>query len=361
MICPGTQPAPNDGIYKDVPFEEYRSWQAWNMSTIHHATRTLNRVRYECDHSTDISAGPKGTLFHVCMLEPDEIFERYMPMPATYPVVSKAEGADGSVKVDGMAYVYGVGRGAARTTRLIVPTWDDGKNAWVCENLPAECVLTESTWNSTANWCKAWTERHAGDKEMVKDDDLNQMIHRSQRMHELPFVQRLFDGADTEVSIVWTCPNTGLRCKARLDLLNMTLNARIGDAKTTAYSASFERYLSTMRRYGYVDQAAFYRDGLDIILGDKRPATEVSGFTWLVSEDEPPHDPAVYTILDCGDIGSGPFFLHGRARYRQWLHQIAEAIKENYWPGHNPGPGGLTDEMELMPAEWWALDGMVEV
>ena len=360
-VRPGTIAPPSDGFFYDMPYDEYRALDAWNISLLKYCRRTMERVRAECLDPTPIGADTefKGKLFHVTLLEPEKEKALYAVEPKTYPLIGKTDGAVGSISKGGKVYCYGAGRGANREEWEIAPVWDDDAMAYVTRDpLPDGVELIESSWNALATYCKAW-KAEQGSKEVVKAPVLDAARKRAARIRELPDAQKLFDGAQFEVSIVWTDPQTGLRCKGRLDLYNESLNHAIGDGKSTQNPADYENFARTMRRYHYCEQAAFYRDGVNILLAkDGREVPQMGTFTWLVSEDAKPFTPAVYTIMDTGYEGSGPYFVHGRCGYHGWLQQVAHALKNDFWPGLNPGPGGLTEDRELPPMDFWALDGM---
>ena len=86
---------------------------------------------------------------------------------------------------------------------------------------------------------------------------------------------------ETEVSALWTDPETGLRCKARADAWNPA-SGMIVDVKTCvdARSARFRR---SMYDYGYHLQASFYTRGF-AQLGMADVA-----WVFLAIEKEPPH------------------------------------------------------------------------
>ena len=124
-----------------------------------------------------------------------------------------------------------------------------------------------------------------------------------------------------EASAVWTDVATGMRCKARPDRITIHDGwNHVIDLKTTkdASRREFSRQLANLKYYW---QAAHYLDGLDAIKAASRC------FTFIAVENTPPHAVAIYT-MDEGDIDQG------RAELAKVVAGIAEAERENTWPGY---------------------------
>ena len=124
-----------------------------------------------------------------------------------------------------------------------------------------------------------------------------------------------------EASAVWTDPATGMRMKARPDYIT-TFDGwnHVIDLKT-AKDGSRREFSRAVANLKYYWQAAHYLDGLDVIA----PASRC--FTFIVVENTPPHAVAIYT-MDEGDIDQG------RAELAKVVAGIAEAERENTWPGY---------------------------
>ena len=155
------------------------------------------------------------------------------------------------------------------------------------------------------------------DKEVVSQEWFDQVcgIIEQLNRHEVAKAW-LSNTQPAEVSIAWTDPLTGLRCKGRLDKLNDPL---IVDLKTTSRSvAEFERDVAA---YAYDVQAAFYIDGLTTLIGnyDYR-------FGIVAVERNAPHAVRAAELHeDAVDAG--------RTKYRRAMRLIAACRQKNRWPG----------------------------
>lgn len=90
---------------------------------------------------------------------------------------------------------------------------------------------------------------------------------------------------DTEVSLVWDDKESGVRCKARLDLL--TNKGIWADIKTTE-DASPEGFSSSFAKFGYHRQALFYSMGVSALLDQPYRCA------FIAVEKKPPYCVAVY-------------------------------------------------------------------
>lgn len=124
-----------------------------------------------------------------------------------------------------------------------------------------------------------------------------------------------FEGGNAEISIEWTHP-LGVECKSRIDYLGQD---RIVDLKTSAdiHPRKFNR---SVLNYKYHAQAAFYRDAVHALTGDKLP------FFIVAVEKCAPYDVAVYELDDAVlDLG--------RKLYMSWLERLVECKAKGYYPG----------------------------
>ena len=128
-----------------------------------------------------------------------------------------------------------------------------------------------------------------------------------------------------EVSIVWDDPDTGVRCRARLDYLNPP---HIIDVKTTRAKNARE-FRRSIWEYGYDRQAAMLLDG------SRAVGLEVDQVVFATVESEAPYDVAPYAadadVLACGGY-----------RYHRALRAYAACVKTGTWPGKCPGTDLIT-------------------
>lgn len=139
---------------------------------------------------------------------------------------------------------------------------------------------------------------------------------------------------ESEVTLVWDDPRTGVRCKSRIDRLPTKTGWGILDLKTTK-DASKKSFAKSLFAYGYFRQAAMYRQGLEI-LGDKRHT-----FTFICVEKEKPFGVAVYRIDD-GSIDAGEMQL------QQLLDIYKSCSDAGYWPAY-------PDEIQDIAIPPWAF------
>ena len=137
-----------------------------------------------------------------------------------------------------------------------------------------------------------------------------------------PDAMRRLAAGEAEVTLLWTDPATGVRCKARLDWISAS--GAIGDLKSAkdASPAAFGRQAYGLR---YHVQSAFYTDGLRVLTSEELP------FEFYAVENSGPHTSQVYQVAE-GDIAAG------RRHYREWLQQLVECREANRWPGYADHP-----------------------
>ncbi len=234
----GRQPAPKPGLYRDVPFEEYASWDAVNSHLLSALARTPAHLRYELDHG-GASPTPSldlGWLLHLAVLEP----QRY------------ADEVVAPIKVD------------RRTTT--------GRREWT----EFEAANRGKRFVDAATQAKVAAMRQA----LLAHPSAGEFL-RSR-------------GAN-EVSLVWEERQAGVICKARIDRVAYLGEWPIvGDLKTarTAARRPFER---AIHDYGYHVQAQHYLAGLQALapITDGQPFRR---FCFVVVENDPPHCVAVYEL-----------------------------------------------------------------
>jgi exodeoxyribonuclease VIII len=120
-----------------------------------------------------------------------------------------------------------------------------------------------------------------------------------------------------ELSIYWTEPETGVKCKVRLDKYIPSTN-QIIDLKTTQ-SVSAAAFQASVRKYGYDLQDAFYTDGA------RAAGLNVDDFYFLAQESKYPHGVGVYTMDQVTREAA-------RRRYMELLHLYRDCSENNYWP-----------------------------
>jgi len=260
---------PDDGLHRNIPAAEYHLLPAVSVSRAKTAERSMKHYHYALTHPTEQTAAMAlGTATHTAILEPDRFEAEYAKSPKWDMRTKKGKEAAAQFELDH----------------------------------PDQIRLTEDEWDLiTGMQAAVW---------------------------EHPIASEILGGGGiVEASAVWTDPATGLRCKARPDLITMWDGwNHVVDLKTTkdASRKEFARQIANLKYYW---QSAHYLDGLDIIA----PASRC--FSFLAVENTPPHGVAIYT-MDESDIDQG------RAELAKVIAAIAECERENVWPGY---PAEITD------------------
>lgn len=134
------------------------------------------------------------------------------------------------------------------------------------------------------------------------------------------------DVLQQECVIIWTDPETGVRCKAKLDQWGMDEGRVVIPDLKSCPDASEEEFGWQIANYLYTMQAAMYSDGLSIVLGGEL----VENFQFLAIEKEPPYACCTWKLHQ-GDIALG------RAQYRSAMAKWRTCHELNAWPGYKGG------------------------
>ena len=137
-----------------------------------------------------------------------------------------------------------------------------------------------------------------------------------------PIAQFAFRGGEVERSMFWRDPEFGFWCKTRPDALPASRRYLV-DLKTSASSAP-DAFAKAVVNYGYHQQAAWYLDGVEAVLGE-RPER----FAFVVVGKTAPH--LVTTCwLDDEAIGWGAILN----RYARGV--FAWCLARDEWPSYTP-------------------------
>ncbi len=258
-------PAP--GVYRNIPFEDYLAWPAVSNSRITMARRSLLHFKEQVIKDT-----PNlflGRFTHCGVLEPLWVSMRYAVMPP-YELDAGNCTAQGKPST-------------AKTTKYY-----EAKERAFREANEGKEIVDQATFDMLVG--------------------VTRSLMKSERAS-----QYLTERGEAEVSLVWIDPETQLRCKARIDLLNSGIN----DLKTCADAMKFPRSIA---EYGYHRQGAFYRAGWSILNGG-----EILPFRLIAVEKTRPYGvraaPLNEDALDMGE-----------EEVRRALRDIAGAYKSNKWP-----------------------------
>lgn len=144
-----------------------------------------------------------------------------------------------------------------------------------------------------------------------------QLGHLMETIRKDGFCRRYLRRSEKERVVLFTEPQTGIACKARLDLVYTSpkrQSALVLDFKTTS-ARTQAQFLQSCYDYDYDRQAAFYIDSLRYA-GDEWADTRRFRFVFVGVMKQRPHR------LFAVDATSIPNFMeYGRKKYRFWLRK----------------------------------------
>jgi len=173
-----------------------------------------------------------------------------------------------------------------------------------------------------------WLSAQPADKEYLTTEEWDTVCGIIQSLDEYPVIKSyIMDGSpdDNELTLVWRDEESGLLCKARLDLFRAGRES-IGDIKTSE-DASQDGFQASLANYDYFRQGAFYVDGAKSCGLRDNQGRDITSFIFLCVEKTPPYAWAMYR-LDDNDLALG------RALNRADLLRIAECRRTGIWPGY---------------------------
>ncbi len=182
--------------------------------------------------------------------------------------------------------------------------------------------------------------RNNGHRIVLEQSEWDQLHRMRDALMAHPAACKLVTGkGHAEVSGYWIDEATGELCRFRPDYLRD--DDILVDLKTTD-DASEEGFASSIAKWSYDTQDAYYCDGFKAVTG-----RDLLAFVFVVVEksaclvEGKPKGVAVYRMDDASrEIG--------RAKYRAALTMYAYCMKENYWPCYS-------DKVETISLPQWNL------
>jgi len=157
---------------------------------------------------------------------------------------------------------------------------------------------------------------------ILTEDEHAQVSRMADAVWEHPFARKLLNARTaTEASYVWNDDATGVRCKARMDIVCGGLKT-LCDLKTTL-DASTDAFQYAIRTHHYEVQAAHYLAGPLAAEG-----VEFEEFAFICVEKNEPHCVAVY-VIDPESIAIG------HDRRREAITTWCACMKSGIWPGYS--------------------------
>ena len=264
-------PAP--GIYRGVPFRDYRAWPAVNSSRL----KLLGKspAHYRAYINTDSDAMRFGRLLHGYVLEPDTAPAQFQLMP------------------------------------------DFAKH-------PDNCTSGgKPSKSATTAWCQERRKTHREECEqagvtLITQAELNLACECVTAIKQFPQFRRYIpEDSGREVSIVWEDRHTGILCKARYDCVFDELT----DLKTDR-DANPDNFEWVIAQREYHCQAAWYQDGLKTLTGERLP------FNFLVCGKEAP-------IQVVGKQLGNASIEAGRDINLDRMALLEQCMRDDDWPGYS--------------------------
>jgi hypothetical protein len=267
-----SNPAP--GLYPGVSYDEYSRWPAVNWSVLSKFKRSAAHARQEITAPPDGSdAMALGSATHCAVLEPEKFQRDYVVVP---------------------------------------------------EDAPQKRSRVDKIW-----WAEY--ERANSDRTIITQKEHDLVVKMQQAVYTNPLATELLTarGALKEVGVRWDDPDTGIACKARVDLVSRCakFGSVVVDFKTIIDAARWA-FSGFIAKYTWADQLQWYCDGLSVV----SPYTRTPMF--IVVEKEPPYCAVVYDL----ELTSQE---QARLDWTTCLKRYQEAIEKNLWPGYPDGSIGL--------------------
>ena len=286
---------PEPGLYENIPFAEYLTWEAASNSGLGVLRRSPLHYKYDRENGedSDTPAKKQGRAIHAIVLEPEMYGERYRAAGRCSSVTAKNEPCASQGR-----YLLIDGRSACGTH----------VKQFSASSLMTDVEVLTLKDAEEVNGCSNAVWQHPGAAELLGSD------------------------GPTEVSGVWQDEATGAWCKMRLDKLSKPHRAVV-DYKTTmdASPLTFER---SIWNYGYHRQGAFY------LRGTRALEVEIEHYAIVAQEKPPPYAVAVYR-LGAGALSMGDDYIDAL------LQIYVSCMERDEWAGYS-------DEVQDIHLPDWA-------
>lgn len=180
---------------------------------------------------------------------------------------------------------------------------------------------------------KAFKEFQEGNQHLtiLAADDYHRILRIKNECLKNKMVTKMLDTEEKEKAIFWKYKN--IECKCKIDAISLFHGAVI-DLKTT-HSALKDDFSSSMNKYRYDLQAAFYLRAAEFI------GLEKMNFNIIAIEKEEPFGMAIYKIGD-------ESLAKATRDMDEAFFRLERAMETNEWPGY-------TEEVQEINLPRWAL------
>ena len=281
---PDKIPAPPPGIYPSIPEDDYHRWDCASNSKLKRILKCPAHYKYAEDHPSydDTPTLAFGRAYHSAILTPDEFKDKY--------------------------------------------------------------VMRERGLNGNTKKYKEWSaEIKLAGKTEIAASDMDHLLGIQESISTNAEAKELLSGkGKNEASIVFIDPDTGIKCKMRIDRFTRHVFSEGQPAMSThvdfkgVQDASRDKFQKDIANYGYHMQGALYLDGANIL----SPLSRV--FVFVAFEKKPPYAIGVY-YLDEDAIEQG------RREYKRALQLLKYCQDNDDWPGY-------TTKVEHISVPHWAID-----
>ena len=214
------------------------------------------------------------------------------------------------------------------------------------EDFPGEYAIAPNVDKRTKAGKEEWETFLAtiGDRTPISMDDNQIMVDMYAAIERTPLAKKLvFGKGETEQAFFWTDPETGEKCKIKVDRL-VKYNRRwyVVDYKTCQCAETF-RFNSEIWKLGYFMQAGMYCEGVKAA----KKLKKLPGFLFVAQEKKAPYSVNVIEVSE--DVMNA-----GVSKFHQLLEKYHNCKVLDNWPGYMTDnipndafvPGWMEREME---------------
>lgn len=284
------------GIYTDISFEDYVKIDAVNHSTLkefkkdsplHYKHRLDNEVKEEKKAFDD------GRLYHMSVLEFKRFEEEVIHRPKHWKDYEHILPEDEVKKLKKNPNRLFDGR--TKANKIVMPFFEEQVKEKIKEN-PKIIVC---------DYLEYWKALQ------IRNSVLSNKS-----------CKKILKNAKYEVTLIWIDPETGLKCKGRLDI-DQEGKGYFADLKKTRNAHPYG-FAKDFRTHNYYSQFAFYADGAQI-LGYK----ELKAAMVIAVEDfEPFYVQPFYVKMESSWI------TKGRDWYKSAIEELHYCMSTGHWHGY---------------------------